>query len=186
MAKQSLDMDFAVPKGVRLKPVAGADGMYAAGSDGHIYCYSTARVNAKKPKPFRLRETTGSNGYPFVSAVLHGARKSATVHVLVCHAFHGPKPNGWCTRHLDGDKINNHPSNLKWGTFAENEADKRRHGTAAIGEKQGSAKLTDEAVRIIRASIPFGLWNTVDAAKVFGVSPSRICSVAKGIGWNHI
>jgi len=90
------------------------------------------------------------------------------------------------TRHLDGDKLNSKPDNLCWGTYAENEADKRRHGRTALGEKQGIAKLTDEAVRIIRASIPYGLWNSKDAAEVFGVTPSRINAIARGVGWKHI
>jgi len=85
-----------------------------------------------------------------------------------------------------GIKKNNLPTNLKWGTYAENEADKKRHGTAAIGSRQGSAKLTDEAVRIIRASIPYGFWNAGDAAKVFGVDRSTIGRIVRGKNWKHV
>jgi len=54
MAKQSVGVDLAVPAGVVLNQIPGYDRKYVAGSDGHIYCYSDARVNAKKPKPFRV------------------------------------------------------------------------------------------------------------------------------------
>ena len=87
---------------------------------------------------------------------------------------------------MDGDWSNNKPSNLCWGTYAENEADKRRHGRTAQGIKQGCAKLNDEAVRIIRASIPFGFWNASDASKVFGVHPSTINRIARGQDWKHV
>jgi len=167
--------------------IAGTDGKYVAGSDGHIYCYSTARNNRQKPYPFQVSEAIGSNGYPFIGFILGDKKKTMPVHILVCTAFHGLKPEpSMATRHLDGDKLNSKPNNLCWGTYAENEADKRRHGRTALGEKQGIAKLTDEAVKIIRASIPYGLWNSKDAAEVFGVSPSRINAIARGIGWEHI
>lgn len=35
-----------------------------------------------------------------------------------------------CLRHLDGDHLNNHVSNLKYGTPVENMADMRLHGRA--------------------------------------------------------
>lgn len=187
MEKQLLGLDIGVPEGVVLKPIPGIDVMYAAGDDGNIYSYSQARTNAKKPKPFRLAKVRGAH-YFVVSICKNGKKqRSYSVHELINLAFHGLKPEGkHCSRHLDGDWSNSKPGNLCWGTYAENEADKRRHGRTALGERQGIAKLTDEAVRIIRASIPYGLWNSKDAAEVFGVSPSRINAVARGIGWKHI
>ncbi len=171
---------------IQTMPIEGTEGKYVAGSDGHIYCYSTARNNAKRPYPFMVSESIGSNGYPFIAFMVGVVKKTMPVHILVCSAFNGSKPDGLVTRHLDGDKSNNNPKNLCWGTFTENEADKRRHGRTAFGERQGIAKLTDEAVKIIRASIPYGLWNSKDAAIVFGVTPSRINAIARGIGWKHI
>lgn len=159
----------------------GLGGKYVVGSDGHVYCFSTARVNAKRPQPFRLAEAIGDAGYPFVAIIEEGRRRTIPVHRLVCSSFHGEKPFPTAVvRHLDGVQENNRPANICWGTYAQNEADKRRHGRVAEGERHGQVKLTEEGVRIIRASIPFGLWNAVDAAKVFGVDPSTIRRVAAG------
>lgn len=183
MEKQLLGLDSRV----QIMPIEGTNGKYVAGSDGHVYCYSKARNNRHKPYPFSVSESIGNNGYPFISFILGNKKKTKPVHFLICTAFYGRKQSRrLATRHLDGNKLNNKPDNLRWGTYAENEADKKRHGRTACGEKQGIAKLTDEAVRIIRASIPFGLWDSENAAKVFGVSPSRINSVARGIGWGHV
>lgn len=182
MAKRSLGCGVNVPDGVELRPIQSiGGGKYVAGSDGHIYCHSTARVNSRKPQPFRLLETDGSAGYPFVAIIENGRRRTTPVHRLICEAFHGAKPSDKSVvRHIDGSRTNNLPENLAWGSYAQNEADKRRHGRIASGEKHGQVKLSEEAVRIIRASIPFGLWNAVDAAKVFGVAPSTIRRVAAG------
>ena len=89
-------------------------------------------------------------------------------------------------RHLDGIRTNSLPENLCWGTQAENEADKRRHGTAAIGSRHGIAKLNEEAVRILRVAIPQGYWNPVDAAMVFGVDSSVIRAAVSGKSWRHV
>ncbi len=176
-----------VPQGVDLLDVPGFGGKYAAGTDGHIYCYSDARVNARKPRPFQLAEQHATNDYPVVQVLHNGRRRTKHVHTLVCAAFHGPKPSPLHeVRHGDGDRSNSRPSNLCWGTPAENEADKRRHGTAAIGSKHGIAKLNEEAVRILRVAIPQGLWNPVDAAKVFGVDPSVIRAAVRGKSWGHV
>jgi len=182
-----MGLDNKLQNDIKLRFIIGTDNKYAAGSDGHIYCFSKARNNSRKPYPFQVKEHIGSNGYYFISFILSSKRKSMPVHVLVCQAFNGAKPDPkMVTRHLDGDKLNNLPGNLCWGTYAENEADKKRHGNTACGEKQGSAKLNDYAVEIIRKSIPYGLWDSVNAAKVFGVTPSTINRIARGVGWSHV
>ena len=140
-----MGMDSGVPKGVILNAVPNTNGKYFAGSDGHIYCNSDARCNAKKPKPFKLEEWADNNTqYPIVSIILDGVRRSKSVHGLVCLAFNGKKPSPIHeVRHLDGTRNNATPSNLLWGTPAENEADKRRHGTVAEGSRHGIAKLNE-------------------------------------------
>jgi len=181
-------MGIGLPDEITLASIPGSNGLYSAGDDEKVYCHSSARTNSKRPTPFQLAETTSiDTGYKNVSVVINGRRKTKSVHVLVCSAFHGPKPFPKAeVRHLDGTRINNRPSNICWGTRAENEADKRRHGTQAIGAKQGCAKLNDEAVRILRIAIPPGLWNPVDAAKVFGVWPSTIRAIVSGKNWRHV
>ena len=51
------------------------------------------------------------------------------VHILVAETFHGPRPTGAHTRHLDGDSLNNLSTNVAWGTASENMRDKDEHGT---------------------------------------------------------
>lgn len=66
-------------------------------------------------KPF-LDPTTG-----YLKVRLHrlGMRPTRPVHVLVCVAFHGPRPAKADVRHCDGDKFNNAATNLTWGSRRE-------------------------------------------------------------------
>lgn len=46
--------------------------------------------------------------------------KLHTIHSLIAEAFLGPRPEGYDIDHIDGDKSNNHPSNLEYVTHKEN------------------------------------------------------------------
>lgn len=92
-------------------------------------------VSYKRQRPRELAGVVGTSGYQKVT--LAGDREKSTkhIHVLVCEAFHGPRPEGMWVRHLDGNKGNNAAANLAWGTPAENAADTRKHGTHMNGRK---------------------------------------------------
>lgn len=115
------------------KPVVGFEDAYEVSSQGRVR--SIDRVMTTK-NGIRLRfrgvmrkPVITPGGYP---AVGMGAPNymPRTVHVLVCEAFHGPKPKpGMVVRHLNGVSTDNRPENLAWGTHSENNFDLVRHGT---------------------------------------------------------
>ena len=57
---------------------------------------------------------------------------STASHILVCIAFHGPKPNeSYTVDHIDNDKINNKPENLRLASKSDqnkNKVKKENHG----------------------------------------------------------
>ncbi len=76
-------------------------------------------------------------GYPAVVIYSDGSKRKRAVHRMVCEAFHGPEPR--ClplVRHLDGNRFNHHPSNLKWGNTKQNAEDYAANGHLweSIGE----------------------------------------------------
>lgn len=78
--------------------------------------------------------------------------KMVYVHRLVCLAFNGVKPTGAdCVRHLDGNELNNVPSNLRWGTRKENAQDTTLHGRQVCGFDHPNMKITKGEARVIRA-----------------------------------
>jgi hypothetical protein len=106
------------------RPIPGWPG-YSASSLGRIY----------SDRPWRgtpgriLSGGFDRKGYRRVIVNDAPRRCERYVHHLVAEAFHGPRPVGMDTRHLDGDKTNNSPTNLRYGSRSENELDKVRHGT---------------------------------------------------------
>lgn len=71
-------------------------------------------------------EIIGSNGK--YAVVYLGKGKRLKRSVLVCLAFHGPKPFAKAeVRHLDDVKRNDVPGNLAWGTRSENAKDAYRN-----------------------------------------------------------
>ena len=79
-----------------------------------------------------------SGKYLSVKLAKAGVTKTTYVHELVLLAFEGlrPKMDGRCEiRHLDGDKLNNALSNLKYGTVKENAEDRKLHAQGLIAVK---------------------------------------------------
>jgi hypothetical protein len=114
------------------------------------------------------------------------------VHRLVCEAFEGlpPSPDHE-VRHLDGDRLNNHATNLRWGTRQENVRDTIRHGRAwsqdpnrdiRRGSRIGTAKLTEADVVEIRAMRSGGATMASIGLR-FGVSRTCIGHVIGGKTW---
>jgi hypothetical protein len=92
--------------------------------------------------------------------------RTQAAHVLVCTAFHGPKPGpGYEVLHGDGNPANNRADNLRWGTKAENRADQDRHGTAAVGERHPRARIPDADIPKILADLESGMTQREAAAK---------------------
>lgn len=120
-------------------------------------------------------------GYPAFNVSNGIRRKSLRVHREVLRAFVGDRP-GYIVRHLDGNPRNCRIENLAWGSFADNEADKSRHGRDLRGERHHQAKLTDAQVREIKGSQERG----TELARRFGVTPTMVCAIRKGRAWRHL
>jgi hypothetical protein len=54
--------------------------------------------------------------------------KTRTIHSIVAEVHYGPRPEGLVINHKDGNKLNNHPSNLEYCTLKENIAHAIRSG----------------------------------------------------------
>lgn len=133
------------------------------------------------------------------------------VHRLVCAAFNGPPPTASHeVAHCDGDSLNNVPSNLRWATHAENEADKIAHGTSlsgrpsnvaperrprghrhgrhtqpertARGERNGLARLTEGKVLEIRRDTRPRKAIAAD----YKISVTMVGFIQRGISWAHV
>ena len=91
----------------------------------NYFVTQTGIVLSERKEP--LHVTRDGNGYKVVS-LKKVISKQYRVHRLVLEAWVGPCPPGQMCRHLDGNKINNHLNNLRWGTALENAQDDARNG----------------------------------------------------------
>lgn len=99
---------------------------YSVDAEGNIWSTIPWRGKPKR----KLAPFPNSHGYPSVKVKTDQGVKKALIHVLVCTAFHGPKPSPeFEVRHLDGNRANNRAENLVWGTRSENALDRKFHGT---------------------------------------------------------
>jgi hypothetical protein len=129
-----------------------------------------------------LKPTKNNKGYLSLTIKVNNKLKSRRVHSLVLDAFYEkPFQNAIC-RHLDGNCLNNHYTNLKWGTLQENAADRKTHGTYYRGHEHCNSKLTLEQATYIKQS-----KNKVRLlAEIFNVSISTIEGIRYGKTYKNI
>lgn len=173
------------------KPVRGHEGAYEVSDHGRVKSLGRTvwRKVGKGSAPDRplpvyhagrvLRPGRSSNGY----LTVHLGGKSVPVQWLVAEAFIGPRPEGLLVLHGDGDRQNNRPQNLRYGTSLENAADKAAHGRETRGSQYRSAKLHEWTAGVIRSLK--GFWSQSELAMLFGVSPAAVQAVHDGRTWRH-
>lgn len=112
---------------------------YEASSHGRIRSVDRSVTHENRWGGFHTVNLKGRVLYSYKRGKYYRVRlcdriqKTLCVHHLVCAAFHGPRPEGLLALHKDDNSDNNTPSNLYWGTFEENIADKWENGGFAKG-----------------------------------------------------
>lgn len=187
-------VDANAPAGVELRPIARVNEYYAAGSDGFVY---TRKRQNKTVGPWkRLGVRNFITGYLGISMLCGLKLRTFSLHRVICTAFHGLCPAGHQVRHLDGDRHHNRPDNLRWGTHAENMADRARHGTVAHGNRSGAATHPEKICRGAgngRAILTEAQAREIFMAKpplrrlreTYGVSEGTVTKIRSGALWAH-
>lgn len=108
----------------------------------------------------------------------------ALAHRWVCEQAHGAPPDkGYDAAHGCGHRSCVNPRHLRWATKAENEADKKNHGTYYT--RLGGAKLDPERVRAIRTQAACGL-SLDNLSSRFSTPVSTIRKVVNRETWKHV
>ncbi len=127
------------------------------------------------------------HGYAKVTLYGHDT-KQITVNVLVCLAFHGPKPTPKheAAHWPDRDPANNRADNLRWATHQENEDDKIPHGTRPKGKTHVLCQLNEEQVKEIRRLAAEGSMTGAQIGARFGVSQPTVSAINTRRLWKHL
>jgi hypothetical protein len=175
--------------------VPGWDGLYEVSDAGRVrsldrtVCIRNPH-GVLAPRTYRgrvLKAAIGPSGYPLVSFTAPGRKREYHfVHALVARAFIGPRPDGLDVCHGNGVRSDNRLENLRYDTRQANAMDRHAHGTIVrrFGEACHVAKLTDDAVRFIRANRTAMSMRAL--ARKFGVAHRTIGAVIRGESWPHI
>jgi len=175
-------------------PVAGWADVYQISSMGRIRSidrtieFLRAGELRKSRLPGKILTPAMSvYGYRFVVLSEQPHRKQIkTIHIIVCEAFHGPKPDvSFEVAHLNGIRDDNRPENLRWVSPMENQAHRKLHGTHLEGESAPWSRLNDEKVREIRRLAASGM-QLRDISKQVGVPKSNTWTVVHRKSWRHV
>ena len=112
-----------------------------------------------------------------------GERRQRTAHALVAEAFIGPRPEGLYVLHGDGDKLNNHVGNLRYGTPSERALDAVGRGTFQMGEDHAGALLTEDQVHEIRRLLSTTGSSYAEIGERFDVGPWVVRNIHRGLAW---
>lgn len=155
---------------------------YAIDEHGNIFRAEPSRGTSVGKQ---LKSTIGKDGY--VRVVLWARNKPAakTVHSLVAAAFISPRPPNLEVNHIDGNKKNNHVSNLEYVSRSENLLHRSSKFGIGRGENNHRCKITKEVVLQIRElhSKGFGYKRL---SRHFNLSWGLIRSVVTRKTWSHV
>jgi hypothetical protein len=130
-----------------------------------------------------LSPSTDAKGYLGLTICNEFGKRTVRIHRLVAESFLENQNNLPCVRHLDGNKKNNCVSNLAWGSYVENENDKKNHGT--WNARIGGAKLSNDMREL--AILRFTQGETHKSiADYFGVSRPTISRLVNGKTWRSV
>lgn len=132
---------------VKFRKIPSLKFLYEVSEDGRIV------RNVKSKHQLRMEQDRG--GYYRVSPVLNGKQVHRLVHLLVAECWYGAKPDGLECDHIDHNNKNNHYTNLRYVTRAENLAQRvfseegRRHN-GEVTKARYMAATPEERRKIIQ------------------------------------
>jgi hypothetical protein len=177
------------------KDIAGYEGIYQISNKGTVRSIDREALILKGDgsnykcfyKGKVIKPRIGERGYLFVS-LSTGIKKSYKIHRLVAEQFVEKIPNKNIINHIDGNKLNNHASNLEWCTTSENIKHSFSIGLqiSQKGSKHGISKLKESDVINIRNMYDTGMYTQRHLANQFNISTTIMHMIVKRKSWNHV
>jgi hypothetical protein len=171
----------------RWLPIPKYEGRYDASDRGRIrslVCGGRGGGALPRAMPLILEPKINEDGYEAVGLWnAEGKRHTKLVHRLILETFAGPCPAGCEGSHLDGVRAHNNIRNLVWEPRKANNNRRRGHGTMPQGETSGQAKVTEDDVRELRASVRLVAREWAERK---GVTETNAMYILQGKSWRHL
>lgn len=164
------------------RPVAGYEGRYYVSNYGRVKSHLRHGYNQTPCKGYEhlLKLVVLKIGYPSIMLWMHGKPSTKYVHRLVAAAFIGEIPQGMVVNHIDGDKTNNHVTNLEIITQSGNREHAARTGLLKgfLKERRPIAAMRDGQVLGEFPSI-------AEACRKLGLQKQKVNAVLHGVYNTH-
>lgn len=147
------------------------------------------KVSGKFLKPMTMA-TSRLKRKPFVyhrvTLCKNGVPKKFSVSRLVAYTFIG-EPTSLCheVNHKDGDRNNNHVSNLEWVSPAENKKHAELSGLLPKCESHGNNIYTEEQARLV-ITLSKDSYSRKQVSEMAGVTISFVKDIRNGRAWKHL
>ena len=163
------------------KDIQDYEGLYQVSNLGNVRTLSFRGSGLTRP----MKASPTNCGYYKVQLHKNGKGKMLYVHRLVALAFIPNPYNKKQINHIDGNKANNHVSNLEWASASDNQLHSIAHGlrqpspmTGRTGRKNPNSKpiyQCDLDGKVIAR------WDSIsDACRFFGKGTSHISQCLTG------
>lgn len=168
------------------KDIKGFESAYMVSNTGRIKSKDRTIESGRgwnvtrKSKVIKL-SINKATGYYMINLNCRGKKYPKLIHRLVAQAFIPNKLSKETVNHKDGNKLNNHVSNLEWATRSEQNIHASKMGLKKFtGVNHSQHKLTESQVIEIRSRKikPLG--------SEFGVSDMTISDILKRRSWKHL
>ena len=114
-------------------------------------------------------------------------KKHYYLHRLIAlEKFGDKKMKGMETRHTCNHSWCINPDHIFYGTSQENINDRQRANRQAKGSKNGSSKLTELQVKVIKSLLKQNRLSQSKIAGIFKVNSRTISAINTGVVWNHV
>jgi hypothetical protein len=135
-------------------------------------------INNKTNK--ELKPRIDKYGYYKVSLSYNGICKENRVHRLLALSYL-PNPENKCdVNHIDGNKGNNHLSNLEWATRSENLKHAFKNKLKIITNKQRVLIKERSSKKVLNTQTGILYNSAVEASKLLGINESTLYGYLKG------
>jgi len=135
-----------------------------------------------------LSTSLTNKGYKTFHSSVKKIRKHISIHRAVA-LLYVPNPNNLPqVNHIDGDKLNNHYTNLEWVTNKQNRIHAIENGLMKVGTDYEHTKLSEDDVKYIRENyIPkHPEYGGVALSKKFNVGSAQISRIVNNTRWTHL
>lgn len=163
-------------------PVLNFEKRFQISNHGRLITVNGKYLGIRFINPFM-----SSLGYYEISLRQTPLNRKVRIHTLVAEHFCTGKTNEICwVNHIDGNKLNNHHTNLEWVTPGDNVRHAVRTGLMDVkGVRHFNNKLTEQQVIELRHRASLGQTHKSIAA-IFGINRRHVGDIVNGGCWGWL